>query len=141
MIGVKVMTRRTERLQEFIKEQVSEIIQQHVRDPRIGFVSITDVEVSADLRHAKIFVSVLGDEDAKTASMAGLESAVKFIRGELGRRLQMRYTPEIMFRLDTSIERGSRVVSLLRDVTREVTEGAPHDDAAPADRDDTSDKS
>jgi len=132
------MTRRTERLQEFIKEQVSEIIQQHVRDPRIGFVSITDVEVSADLRHAKIFISVLGDEDAKTASMAGLESALKFIRGELGRRLEMRYTPEIMFRLDTSIERGSRIVSLIRD----VTQGATHDDnAAPPDRDDTPDKS
>lgn len=132
------MTRRTERLQEFIKEQVSEIILHHVRDPRIGFVSITDVEVSADLRHAKIFVSVLGDEDAKTASMAGLESALKFIRGELGRRLEMRYTPEIIFRLDTSIERGSRIVSLIRD----VTQGATHDaKTAPADRDDTSDKS
>lgn len=132
------MTRRTERLQEFIKEQVSEIILQHVRDPRIGFVSITDVEVSADLRHAKIFVSVLGDEEAKKASMAGLDSALKFIRGELGRRLQMRYTPEIMFRLDTSIERGSRVVSLIRDVTQGATHG---DDATPADRDDTSGKS
>ncbi|MGH2359716.1 MAG: 30S ribosome-binding factor RbfA, partial [bacterium] len=93
------MTRRTEKLQEFIKEQVSEIIQQHVRDPRIGFVSITDVEVSADMRHAKIFVSVLGDEDAKSGTMAGLDSALKFIRGELGRRLEMRYTPEIMFKL------------------------------------------
>ncbi len=131
------MTRRTEKLQEFIKEQVSEIIQQQVRDPRIGFVSITDVEVSADMRHAKIFVSVLGDEDAKSGTMAGLDSALKFIRGELGRRLEMRYTPEIMFKLDTSIERGSRIVSLIRDVSR----GASHDDdTAPADRDDASKK-
>lgn len=131
------MSRRTEKIREFIKEQVGEIIQQQVKDPRIGFVSVTDVEVSADLRHAKIFVSVLGDEDAKTATMAGLGSALKFIRGELGRRLQMRFTPEIMFRLDTSIERGSRIASLIRD----VTQGAPHDnDAAPADRDDTPDE-
>lgn len=131
------MTRRTEKLQEFIKEQVSEIIQQHVRDPRIGFVSITDVEVSADIRHAKIFVSVLGDEDAKSGTMTGLDSALKFIRGELGRRLEMRYTPEIMFKLDTSIERGSRIVSLIRD----VSQGASHDDdSAPADRDDASKK-
>lgn len=131
------MTRRTEKLQEFIKEQVSEIIQQHVRDPRIGFVSITDVEVSADMRHAKIFVSVLGDEDAKSGTMAGLHSALKFIRGELGRRLEMRYTPEIMFKLDTSIERGSRIVSLIRD----VSQGASHDDdTAATDRDDSSKK-
>lgn len=132
------MTRRTEKIQEFIKEQVSEIIQQMVKDPRIGFVSITDVEVSADLRHAKIFVSVLGDETAKTGTMAGLGSAQKFIRGELGRRLQMRYTPEIMFKLDSSIERGSRITSLIRD----VSQGALHgDDATPADRDDASDES
>ncbi len=131
------MTRRTEKLKEFIKEQVSEIILQEVRDPRIGFVSVTDVEVSGDLRHAKIFVSVLGDEDAKTATISGLQSALKFIRGELGRRLQMRFTPEILFRLDTSIERGSRVVSLIRD----VAQGATHDnDAAPADRDGTPDE-
>lgn len=130
------MTRRTEKLQEFIKEQVSEILRQQVKDPRIGFVSITDVEVSVDRRHARIFVSVLGGGDAKTASMAGLQSAQRYIRGELGRRLQMRHTPEITFKLDESIERGSRVVSLIRD----VTQGAPHGDAAPADRRDAEDE-
>lgn len=127
------MTRRSEKLQEFIKEEVSEIIQHELKDPRIGFVSITDVEVSVDLRHARIFVSVYGDDEAKAATMAGLLSAQRFVRGELGKRLQMRYTPEITFKLDESIERGTRIVSLIRD----VAQGTFHDDAASDDRDDT----
>lgn len=130
------MSRRPEKVREFVKEQVSEIIQHHLKDPRIGFVSVTDVEVSADLRHAKVFVSVLGNAQAKADTMAGLQSAVGYVRGELGRRLQMRFTPEILFRLDESIERGTRVVSLLRDVTKEQKHDAPDS----ADRDDTPDK-
>ncbi len=125
------MTLRAEKLREFVKEEVSEIIQRELKDPRIGFVSITDVEVSADLRHARVFVSVLGDAEAKTKTMAGLNSARGFIRGELGKRMQVRYTPELHFRLDESIERGTRVVSLLR----EVSEGERRVDPAPADRD------
>lgn len=130
------MSRRPEKVREFIKEQVSEIIQHYLKDPRIGFVSVTDVEVSADLRHAKVFVSVLGNAQAKADTMAGLESALGYIRGELGRRLQMRFTPEILFRLDESIERGTRVVSLLHDVVKEQKHDAPDS----ADRDDTPDK-
>jgi ribosome-binding factor A len=112
------MPHRPERVREFVKEQVSDIIQHHVKDPRIGFVSVTAVELSGDLRHAKIFVSVLGDAQAKTDTMAGLQSAQGYVRGELGRRLQMRFTPEISFRLDESIERGTRVVTLIREVTK-----------------------
>lgn len=130
------MSRRTEKLREFIKEQVGQIIQQQLKDPRIGFVSVTDAEVSMDLRHARVFVSVLGDEDAKAATMEGLHSAQGYIRGELGRRLQMRFTPEIAFKLDDSIERGTRIMTLIRD----VTEGATHDAPAPADRDDAEDE-
>jgi ribosome-binding factor A len=113
------MSHRPEKVREFIKEQVSEIIQQKLKDPRIGFVSVTDVEVTGDLRHAKIFVSVLGDDQAKTDTMTGLASAIRYVRGELGRRLQMRFTPEILFRLDESIERGTRVMSLIREVSEE----------------------
>lgn len=130
------MPHRPEKVREFIKEQVGEIIQQYLKDPRIGFVSVTDVEVSADLRHAKVFVSVLGNEQAKADTMAGLESAQGYVRGELSRRLQMRFTPEIMFRLDESIERGTRVVSLLRDVAKDTTDDKP----GSADRDDTPDE-
>ena len=130
------MPHRPEKVREFIKEQVSEIIQLHLKDPRIGFVSVTDVEVSADLRHAKVFVSVLGNEQAKADTMAGLQSAHGYVRGELGRRLEMRFTPEIMFRLDESIERGTRVVSLLHDVAKDTTDDNP----GSADRDDTPDE-
>ncbi len=131
------MSLRAEKLREFLKEEVSQIIQQELKDPRIGFVSITDVEVSVDLRYARIFVSVLGDETAKAKSMEGLRSAQRYIRGELGKRMQTRYTPQVTFRLDESIERGTRIVSLLR----KVGEGDRRVDPAPADRDDTTKKS
>lgn len=113
------MTHRSEKVEQFIKEELSQIIQREVRDPRIGFVSITGVEVSVDLRHARVFVSVLGDAEAKEATMGGLRSALGYIRRELGGRLRMRYTPNITFKLDESIERGARVNKLLGDVAKE----------------------
>ena len=116
---------RAERLAEVIRMEASEIILQGLNDPRIGFVSITDVEVSHDLRHAKIFVSVFGDAEAKQRTMEGLERATGHIRSELGRRLSIRFIPEILFRLDDSIERGTRVASLLREVTEEESRGRP----------------
>lgn len=119
------MGHRPERVREFIKEQVGEIIQRELKDPRIGFVSVTGVEVSADLRHAKVFVSVLGDAQAKADTMAGLTSAQGYVRGELGRRLQMRFSPEVLFRLDESIERGTRVMSLIRQVTENPGDAQP----------------
>ncbi len=107
---------RREKLQELFKEEASAILQRRLRDPRVGFVSVTDVELSADLHHAKIFVSVLGDEEAKQRTMVALEGAAGFVRGELGRRVRMRFVPEVLFRLDESIERGARVNALLRQV-------------------------
>lgn len=131
------MSHRSEKVEQFIKEELSEILRREVNDPRIGFVSVTDVELSVDLRHARVFVSVLGDQDAKTATMAGLESAMGYIRRELGQRLQMRYTPNITFKLDESIERGSRIMKLLGEVTKDVPHGQPARD----DRKDYPDKS
>ena len=130
------MTHRSEKVEQFIKEELSEILRREVNDPRIGFVSVTDVEVSVDLRHARVFVSVLGDTDAKTATMSGLESALGYIRRELGQRLQMRFTPHITFKLDESIERGSRVMKLLGEVTKD----GPHGKPARDDRKDSPDK-
>jgi ribosome-binding factor A len=115
---------RATRLAEVIKIEASEIIQRGLKDPRIGFVSITDVVVSGDLRHAKIFVSVLGDAEAKRKTMDGLERARGYIRSALGARLQIRSVPEVLFRLDESIERGERVVSLMREVAEEGTHGS-----------------
>jgi ribosome-binding factor A len=118
---------RAERLAELIKVEASVIIQRDLKDPRIGFVSITDVVVSADLRHAKIFVSVLGDAESKRRTMEGLERARGYIRSELGGRLEVRFVPGILFRLDESIERGERVRSLTREVTEDASRGTPDD--------------
>ncbi len=118
---------RAERLAGVIRTEASKIIQQGLGDPRIGFVSITDVVVSPDLRHAKIFVSVLGTEEAKRNTMAALERATGHVRSELGARLAVRFVPEILFRLDESIERGSRVASLIREVAQEESHGPRRD--------------
>ncbi len=119
------MSHRPEKVEQFIQEELSQIIQREVKDPRIGFVSVTAVEVSPDLRHARIFVSVLGDREAKEATMTGLASATAYIRRELAQRLQMRFAPEVTFKLDESIERGSRVMKLLGEVTKDTPHGEP----------------
>ncbi|MGD9154225.1 MAG: 30S ribosome-binding factor RbfA [Bacillota bacterium] len=109
---------RIERLRELIKSEFGQILQRDLKDPRIGFVSVTDVEVSNDCSHVEIFVSILGDAAAKQATMDGLESAKGFIRTELGRRIRLRYTPEIHLIADDSMERGSRIMQLLQEVNK-----------------------
>jgi ribosome-binding factor A len=118
---------RNARLRELFKEETSVILQRQMKDPRIGFVSVTDVELSADLRHAKIFVSILGDAEAKARTMQGLESAQGYIRTELARRIRLRHIPEVLFRLDESIERGARVERLLREVSKPKGAAIPHE--------------
>ncbi|MCK4437138.1 30S ribosome-binding factor RbfA, partial [bacterium] len=83
-------------------------------DPRIGFITITDVELSRDLRHAKVFISVYGDESEKEKALKGLSSAAGFIRREVGKRVKLRYTPEIVFKWDRSIEKGAQIEEVLR---------------------------
>lgn len=107
---------RNERIRELIKSEFSSILQRDLKDPRIGFVSVTDVEVSNDYSHVKIFVSVYGDEESKKQTMEGLESAKGFIRSELGKRIRLRHTPEVHIIADNSIERGSRIFELLEKV-------------------------
>lgn len=116
---------RAERLAEVIKVEASDIIQRDLQDPRIGFASITDVVVSHDLRHAKIFVSVLGDDEAKQRTMEGLQRAQGHIRSELGARLSVRFVPQIHIHLDESIERGVRISSLVRKVLEEGSRESP----------------
>jgi ribosome-binding factor A len=130
------MSVRLARLRELFKEEISLILQRETKDPRIGFVSVTDVEVSPDLRHAKVFVSILGDEEAKVKTMAGLGNAQGFIRTELGRRIRLRRIPQLFFKLDNSIERGVRVQHLLRRVA-EAKGGGARDVPGRKDRGDT----
>lgn len=104
---------RVERVVALIKEEVSRIIREDVSDPRIGFVSITDVDLSPDLENAKIMISILANEEKKQECMQGLHSATRFIRGKLGDILEMRIVPEIRFVRDDSLEKGSRVLGII----------------------------
>jgi ribosome-binding factor A len=129
---------RKERLEELLKREISEIIRREVKDPRIGFVTVTDAEVSNDLSFAKVFVSVLGTEEQQAAALKGLNSATRFIRGEFGQRIKLRQVPEITFRMDTAIQHGARIHELLEQIRREegeqAAEGAadtPESDAKP----------
>ena len=109
-------TWRQEQLAEVIAEELSDLIRTRMKDPRIGFASITDVELSGDLRHAKVFVSVLGSPEEQRATLQGLEHAAGFLRHELAQRLTIRHTPEVLFRLDESIERGTRILQLIHEM-------------------------
>jgi ribosome-binding factor A len=110
---------RADRVAELIKHEVSDIISRKLNDPRIGFTSVTGVDIGADLQNAKIYVSVYGDRKRKEDTMAALISASGFIRSELAGRLELRETPEIMFKQDDSIERGSRVFRIINQLHQE----------------------
>ena len=109
--------KRAERVSDQMKVEIADILMRKIKDPRIGFVTITDVEVADDLRNAKVFVSIYGGDKDKT--LKGLESASAFIRSELGRRMRMRYTPEILFRFDNTVEQGAHIMELLRTLEEE----------------------
>ena len=113
---------RVERVAELIREEISEILREDVSDPRVGFVSITRVDISPDLENAKVFVSILGNEEKKKESMKGLNSATGFIRGKLGHLLELRLVPEIKFVRDDSLERGSRVLGIISRLEKEEHE-------------------
>ncbi|BDG59404.1 30S ribosome-binding factor RbfA [Caldinitratiruptor microaerophilus] len=116
---------RQERLAAQIQSEIADMLQHEVKDPRIGFASIVKVDLSGDLRVAKVHVSILGDEAAREATLAGLESAKGFIRTELGRRLRLRFTPEIRFVLDRGIEHGDRIARILHQLRPEGGGPAP----------------
>lgn len=116
---------RAERLAVLIKEELGAILQKDLKDPRIGFTSITNVRVSKDISHAKIYVSIFGDQEQQAATMKGLESAKGFIRTELGKRIRLRYTPEIHFVFDNSLEEGAKVLSLINQMQKEGGEEQP----------------
>ena len=105
---------------QLVKEEISTLLQRELKDPRLGFVSVTEVDTSQDLRAAKVFVSVLGDEAQWTASLAALVSARGFIRNWLRQHLDLRVTPELDFRPDRSMEHAARIQALLRQVGGEA---------------------
>lgn len=114
------MTYRIERLNSLLRHEISDIIQRQVKDPRLGvFVSVTSVEVSSDLKFAKVFISCMGSESEKKETLKALTSAAGFIRHELGNRMQARRIPELAFRLDETIEKADRVLRLIDQISEE----------------------
>jgi ribosome-binding factor A len=105
--------KRSTRVADQIRMEIADILMRKTKDPRVGSVTVTDVDVTSDLRLARVFIAVRGDENEEKQALLGLEKAAGFIRGELGRRLQLRYTPELVYQLDRTVDRGNRILSLI----------------------------
>ena len=122
------MTRRTEQINCTIQAELSELLRRQVKDPRIGdLVTVTEVITSADLRHARVFISVMSSEDKKRETLKCLRDASGFLRKKLGERLTLRYLPELIFEQDNSIEHGAHVLQMIERLTTESdqTNGEP----------------
>jgi ribosome-binding factor A len=119
--------KRAIRVGELLKEEISQIVLREMKDPRIGFVSVTDVEVSGDLRHAKVFISVYGSDKEKEETLEGLQQAQGFVRKLVGERIKIHHTPEIIFRYDDSIENGVHISEIIKDLKEsgEIKESDP----------------
>ena len=111
--------RRTARVNEQLRQEISLLIRDEVRDPRVGLTTITAVETSPELDHARVYITAMGEEAEKEEALNGLRSAAPFIRGQLGRRLHMRRIPELHFELDRKLENALRIESLLREALPE----------------------
>ncbi len=117
-------TRRIARVNDVIRREISGLLMREIRDPRLsGLLSVTEVDTSPDLRYAKVFVSVMGSEEEKRQVEEGLAAASGFLRRGLGERLTIRYTPELTFLRDESIERGSRLLELINEVAPDDSPG------------------
>jgi ribosome-binding factor A len=112
-------TRRIERIEQLLKEELCAIIHRELKDPRIGFVTVTGVEVSADLGHAKVFLSVMGDAQAKERTMSGVRSAAGYVQRVLGARVKMKTLPRLEFFLDESIDHGFHIMDVLKKIDEE----------------------
>jgi len=125
------VTRRTDRLGEEIREEVAQMIVSELKDPRIGFVTVTRVALGPDLKLARIYVGVLGTEKQREATLAGLKQASGFLRRALGQRLRLRHTPELLFQYDEGLAASDRVAQLLEEIRTPASapaSSAPEDD-------------
>jgi ribosome-binding factor A len=122
------MTARTDRIDELLRQEIGAILGRDVQDPRIGFVTVTDVETAPDLSNARVWVSIIGQPDERAQTMRALERAMPFVRHELGSRIRLRRIPELHVRADDTAERGTRVLRLLA----ELESGEAPDEAATA---------
>ena len=109
---------RVRKIQEFIKQEVSSIILRDLKYPRLGFVTITDAKITGDLREATVYVRLFGSDEQKKGTMEALRSANGYIRSEVGKRLQIRYAPQIEFKEDTSLDYGIKIDKILKDIEK-----------------------
>ncbi|MCA1030116.1 30S ribosome-binding factor RbfA [Bacillus timonensis] len=116
------MSLRSNRVGEQMKKELGDILGRKLKDPRIGFVTVTDVQVTGDLQQAKVYISVLGDEEQRQNTLKGLAKAKGFIRSEIGQRIRLRKTPEILFEFDESVDYGNRIETLLHQINKESSE-------------------
>jgi ribosome-binding factor A len=112
------MANRSNRVAEQMKKELGEIIRRRLKDPRIGFVTVTDVEVTGDLQQATVFITVLGDDKTRVETLKGLAKAKGFIRTEIGQRIRLRRTPELNFEFDESSNYGNKIDNLLRQIQK-----------------------
>ena len=119
---------RMRRVDEAMREVLSDAITQDLKDPRVGFVTVTAVHTSPDLRHARVYVSVLGSDKKRANTLAGLESARGVLQGKINRELNLRRTPMLTFAYDESVERGVRMTKLIDELTAELPDHEPDTD-------------
>jgi len=115
-------------VQELLVQEISDIVRREVRDPRVGFVTITGAEVTPDLRQARVFFTVLGDTNQREDTAISLNRAAGFIRGEFAQRAELRFVPNLKFEYDTGMERGLRISQLLEQVRRDDEQAAKSTD-------------
>lgn len=113
------MSLRSNRVAEQMKKELGDILTRKLKDPRVGFITITDVTVTGDLQQATVYISSLGDDREREETLKALEKAKGFIRSEIGSRIRLRRTPEISFQFDASVEYGNKIESLLRSLNEE----------------------
>lgn len=126
------MSQRTERIDELLRQEIGELLSREVGDPRIGFATVTEVETAPDLRHARVWISVIGQRGEREETIAALQHAMSFVRRSLGTRLRLKRIPELHVRLDDSAERGTRVLQLINELEAgETPNDAPGGESLP----------
>ena len=109
-------SQRARKVGETIHQEISQLLIRGLKDPRIGFVTITAVDVTPDLHLARVYYTVIGDQESREQTAAGLKSSIPYVRQQLGRALRMKYIPDILFEYDQSVEYGNRIESLIREL-------------------------
>ncbi len=119
---------RPERVQEALRQEISKIVQNEIKDPRIGFITITKVDLTKDLRYAKVYFSVLGEMKDKGLALKGLNSAKGYIKNLVAERIKLRFVPEVIFKIDDSLEHTKEIYDLLNRIKKEKSDGNERND-------------